>query len=118
MVEGEVYALFQEDQGDRQDAPSRRHDKEWLQRLGERDRVRRQRLAAVGCTTASGSRSTSPTTPCTSSACPNPCGAGSTGTCTPLLVLSENAQLSATPASLKQHCLTLVLQFPPNTTSD
>ena len=40
----EIYALFQEDQGDRQDASSRWHDKEWLQRLGERDRVRRQRL--------------------------------------------------------------------------
>ena len=40
----EVYALFQEDQSDRQDAPSRWHDKEWLQRLGERDRVRWQRL--------------------------------------------------------------------------
>ena len=40
----EVYALFQEDQGDRQDASSRWHDREWNQRLKVRDRVRRRRL--------------------------------------------------------------------------
>ena len=36
--------LSQEDQGDRQDAPSRWHDKEWNQRLKARDHVRRRRL--------------------------------------------------------------------------
>jgi hypothetical protein len=43
-VNDEVYALFQEDQGDRQDASSRWHDKEWNQRLKVRDRLRRWRL--------------------------------------------------------------------------
>jgi hypothetical protein len=44
MVEGEVYALFQEDQGDREDVSSHWHDKEWNQRLKARDRERRRRL--------------------------------------------------------------------------
>ena len=39
----EVLALGLQEAGG-QDAPSHWHDKEWLQRLGERDRVRRQRL--------------------------------------------------------------------------
>ena len=41
-VNDEVYALFQEDQGDRQDVSSRWHDKEWTQRLKVRDRLRRR----------------------------------------------------------------------------